>query len=288
MKKVRQFEMYTLKEIVYQESLRFLIQGGRWGKNLENQCSADLLAMTDKSGEKHHPVLRMFHMIHFDKKETDFVYHSKWRPSSKLYISCGNRNIADTSKPSEVELQELQTSFDTNYPTHAISVHDCELEFQWVKGFNQLRLFRTFKIRVGDDVAINFSGSKEYIFVHKCLIVTKAMNIYCFIYPLWYNHVNHNAALPIVSKWPGNKDPLIPLPTDVVQEQVFIMHNCNRICNCQENPCFCDLCSIQEVCLVHNLPDCESCTEYVKEDVHSSDNNEFLVFGSALGFEPDI
>ena len=287
-KGVRKFEISTLEEIAHQESIWFLMQGGRWGETLQHQASPNLLSIRQKN-HRLHPTIQRFAVGKYMIKSVDdhYIYHSQWKPSSAVNISTNNGENSDLPNPSQEELEALQSSFDVNYPEHKISMSNDDLKFTWVRGFDRLQSYRTSKIRVGDDVSIIFNGLKEAIFVQKCLLITKDVHRYCFIFPLWYDYINRNAVPSLVSKWSGNSDTLIPVPADSVQEQIFVLHNCHRKCDCGDNLCQCVLCEIQHVCVKHDDSNCNFCADFVQQDVHNLTHNEYYIFDRSLGFEPD-
>ena len=137
------------------------MQGGRWGNNLEYQATPDLLSLNKYSVRRHDSLLGCCNYMPLNNDDSIDKYNSSWGPSSLIYVHRNYGAVADNSIPSEEELKELQAAFDNNYPGDNLSVAGTDLQYQWVKGFNQLRNFQLYKIRVGDDVSIMFSGTKS-------------------------------------------------------------------------------------------------------------------------------
>ena len=51
-----------MREIAHQEAMKFLMQGGRWGENLEHQGSEALLSLKGPNGAKHSVVSSFNHL----------------------------------------------------------------------------------------------------------------------------------------------------------------------------------------------------------------------------------
>ena len=287
-----------MKEILHQDSIRFVMQGGRWGANLEQQAASFLLSNhqaqnSDDADDLAHPIISAYRFLPTIQEQHCYQYHSQWRPSGYLYISCvdSDKKKIDLSDPSPEERRLLQAAFEEYYSDHKVNISLDNLQFRWMKGFNRVQAFGTSKVRVGDNISIFFANSTEYIFVQKCLVVTKDSERYCFIFPLWYSSLRNDKVIPIVSKWAGNEGDLLPIPADFIEEQVFVMHNCKRDCYCEsvdQEICTCNVCQIRNVCFEHATTDCSECYAFDKQDVHATEINEFMVFTSALGFQTDF
>ena len=276
-----------MNEIVHQESMRFLLQGGRWGENLEYAASERLLSIKSEQGRVH-PILELFKTIPFDFPEDGYEYVGPWHPSHMLQTKVGTNWYVDRSSPSQEDLTELQAAFDEYHDEYNVDVHDERVRYQWVQGFNVPSAYRVNKVRIGDDVSVNFEDSLEYIRIHKCLQVTFGTRRFCFIFPLWYHQYPKKGLIPVVSKWAGNSDPLIPLPSHTLVEQVFVLHDCQRKCICRQHICSCLICKPQDICILHATATCNTCDDFSTEDIHEKGNNSYLVFTSALGFQPDF
>ena len=130
---ITKYERTTMKEITHQESLRYVMQGGRWGPNLEKSASSKLVTIKDTEGNDR-PTVRLFTTLPFVYKNDGYSYDSPWRPAACVRIKKGTHYYVDKSKPSESELKELQASFDSYFDDSNVSVADEKLTFQWVQG----------------------------------------------------------------------------------------------------------------------------------------------------------
>ena len=116
---ITKYERSTLNEVAHQESLRFLMQGGRWGSDLQKVASPALLALKGATG-KEHTVVRSFKLLPLNHNEDYFEYDSSWRPGPLSYIRRGQKSKVDRSGPSTKELKALQTAFDTFYEEQSL------------------------------------------------------------------------------------------------------------------------------------------------------------------------
>ena len=132
----------------------------------------------------------------------------------------------DHSVPNKKEIEALQTAFDTYYEDLKLSIYETDIKFQGHQGFNLPTAYWCHKVRVNDDFAISFNGDIEYVRIQKCLVVEKLARRFCFIFPLWYNIISNYGIIPLVSKWEGNDNQLLPFPVHFVREQVLVLHDC--------------------------------------------------------------
>ena len=126
---ITKYERTTLNEITHQEGLRFLMQGGRWGPNLEHCASPELLSTKGSNG-KEHEIFKRFKLLPSMNTNDTYTYDSPWRPASLLYVRRNGRSIIDRSQPSKDELKALQTAFETYFEDSGIYIYDTELYFQ--------------------------------------------------------------------------------------------------------------------------------------------------------------
>ena len=276
-----------MREIAHQEAMKFLMQGGRWGENLEHQGSEALLSLKGLNGAKH-SVVSSFNHLPLKNREDGYVYENPWRPAALLRKRVGRNVQIDRSAPSSDDLKGLQLAFDTYFEDKKFSVNDEKVQYQWLQGFNLPSGYRANKIRIGDDFAITFGGATEYIRIHRCLLVTRGLDRFSFVFPLWYELISITGLTPLVRKWAGNIDALMPLPLHLTQDQVLILHNCNRLCTCNQKRCACDVCTPITVCIAHGSNNCNTCTQHQIVDKHSENVNSYVAFTRELGFQPDF
>lgn len=296
---VKQFEESTFREIIHQQTLRFVLQGGRWGPNLEHQATADVRSIEDyREPADPHPAMAHFLLPPKPQPRSDAVYPNMWRPANAVgkpdeEADAKKKNyfVPNTSAPSAAEIKQLQLAINKYYPEHKLSVTSNDVAFRWVSGFNKWSGLKTETIRVGDDIGIDSGGGEvRYLRVQKCLMVRRDTVCLLFMFPFWYeaNIQRKYDRVPLVSKVASNSpEQLTPFPPHVFKEHVLILHNCKRVCTCDQLECQCDLCCIKQVCAIHQQIDCEQCHSFLPVDYHHAQLNEFMVMDRSLGFELD-
>ena len=283
------FEKCSLSHLCLQDALRFIFEGGRWGNSLQFRASNHLLILKDyRKGKENlpHPSLR--HLCPIRREEKNKVQHrSTWRAIGMVYVQRANYQVVDNSSPSEGEIKELQAALNENYAEDKVQLNSTT-SYKWCTGFIDNSLIRPISIQRSEDIEVKFSGSTEYVRVQKCLVVQHQNYVYPFFFPLWYQK-KASTLTPLLRKWEGNNDDLIPLPPHLFTQHVLVLHNCRRSCVCGKKRCICvDVCAIKRACKSHLDVDCNICknNDFLKADIHA-DTNEFMVFDASFGFELD-
>jgi hypothetical protein len=285
------FEQRTMRQMNIEDALKFTFRGGRWGPDLQYTIGESLLQLKDYAqGKQHlpHPIFSTITHRIINRNNTN--YESNWIAYGFSYIDHKNYKIIDERAPNQDEIKQLQFAFAEYYPEHKVSFLPFEIKYQWVSGFIDAISNRRRILRCGDDVSVLFHDNIEYLQVQKCLIVHSGKKIFSFIFPLWYNKI-HSDSIQLVCKWEQNRNYLMPLPANTIQEQVITFHNCKRRCTCgKKSRCSCDnICKTNKVCQTHYSPNCAECVKssFVEVDLHTT-FNEFMVFDSSYGFQLDL
>lgn len=305
---VRQFEESTFREILHQQMLRFVLQGGRWGDSLQYRAGEELLGFKHyKEGREQepHPALEPYLLHPKPLQQKTAVYPDEWRPShadtsehtgegpSSSAAAERRTKLPTSTRSVEFVLEQrvkLQKSLDHFFPHLAISLQREELELVWVHGFNKWHPFHQVSLRNEDDISALVNGTVRFLRIHKCVVVKKGDIHVPLIYPLWYEEQlpRFHPNVPLVKKRSDREMSVFPIPPSVFIEQVLILHNCLRKCACSRQPCVCLLCSQKQLCVKHQLSPCARCTHLQPAvDYHQYSNNSYLVMDSSLGFEQD-
>ena len=182
--------------------------------------------------------------------------HPEWERTCSVYIErkTGASKTVDRSPPSELQVQALQDTFDSEYAEDQVQLQAVmnSCEWEWVDGFRlrDTRLDHSYKI--GDDVKIARSTrGKSFAQIDSCLVAIVNNKVYFFVFPKWYDTIGAvpvfdeedkkfalERKIPFISpmetlvrKWnPREGGQNNPIPIHKVMCHVLVLHRCVRTC----------------------------------------------------------